>query len=179
MLIAVDAANSRFMLLNPSGNNRPRSIIFGHTESAGTDGGTFTSGSWVDRVLNAVFYNDGMNGSLLAFSGDTIILQPGTYDVDGWAIGFNVNRHQLVMRTAGGADHIVGSSENTTGTATGEEPTGTKSFISGRIVVTTPTTYSFKHRCSSTQATTGLGAAANFGVAEIYAQFKITEVLAN
>lgn len=139
-------------------------------KSSGTEGGTFTSGSWQTRVLNTALTNEIPDAGLAS---NQITLPAGTYEVDAWAVAYNVSSHVLKLYdTTGAADLLVGkvqfsgSPSNVSDTAS----------VRGRITLAVESVLELRHRCSATVATSGLGKAATFGVVEVYADIQIRRV---
>lgn len=142
--------------------------IFNETQASGTEGGTFTSGSFVKRTLNTTLVNN-ITGCSIASS--VITLPAGTYYFTGRAPAFNVLGHQLrVQNTTAATTAQLGTtmyvSNNNTGIA----------LVEGVVTITGNTNFELQHRCSSTVATNGLGAAQSFGVGEIYSQLQIRRI---
>jgi hypothetical protein len=49
-------------------------------------------------------------------------------------------------------------------------------LVEGVVTITGSTNFELQHRCSSTVATNGLGAAQSFGVGEVYSQLSIRRI---
>jgi len=141
--------------------------IFNETQASGTEGGTFTSGAWQKRTLNTTLVNN--IGATIASS--VITLPAGTYYFTGRAPAFNVLGHQLrVQNTTAGTTTQLGTtmyvSNNNTGIA----------LVEGVVTSCSSANFELQHRCSSTVATNGLGAAQSFGVGEVYSQLQIRRI---
>lgn len=131
-------------------------------QTAGTNGGTFTSGAWQTRVLNTEVHDTGSHGSL---SSNQITLAAGTYLVEIHAPARACAFHQArLYNVTDAATAIVGSS-NESGTGSGQTAF---SLVVGRITIAASKTFEVQHRCSATAATTGFGSAVNFGEVEVY-----------
>ena len=142
--------------------------IFNETQSSGTEGGTFTAGSFVKRTLNTTLVNN-ITGCSIASS--VITLTAGTYYFTGRAPAFNVLGHQLrVQNTTAATTTQLGTtmyvSNNNTGIA----------LVEGVVTISGSTNFELQHRCSSTVATNGLGAAQSFGSGEVYSQLQIRRI---
>lgn len=137
-------------------------------KATGTDGGTFTSGSWQDRTINTTVINDIPGASLAT---NTLTLPAGTYLFLITAPANEVGRHQIKLRnTSDSTDDLVGSSENA--------PSGTShSEITGLLTIAAPKNFKVQHRCQTTKATNGFGIAADFGLSEVYTDVKVWKVL--
>ncbi|RJR43832.1 MAG: hypothetical protein C4567_05195 [Deltaproteobacteria bacterium] len=141
-------------------------------QSAGTDGGDFTSGDeagkWGrQRVLNQEYDPAG----IVALSGNQFTLGAGTYRLRVRAPANNVTNHKtaLVDVSAPAASVLDGTSELTGYSATLQ----TDSKIVGEITVSSETTYEIRHRAANTKNADGLGVAADMGKPEIYTEVEI------
>ena len=77
-------------------------------KASGTDGGSFTLGSWLTRTLNTEAHDTGGHGSLAS---NQITLAAGTYEVDIMAPAVGVNGHQARLRNiTDGTTTLLGSS---------------------------------------------------------------------
>ena len=128
--------------------------IIGDQKTAGTDGGTFTSGDWRTRDLNTEFADpDG----IVSISSNQFTLQAGTYKIE-WrapAVGVNHNQSRLYNTTDASVDGL-GSSMYAYNS--GSFITGTFfSMGSVRITITAAKTFEIQHRCGNTQTTNGFG----------------------
>jgi hypothetical protein len=145
--------------------------IFNETQAAATNGGTFTAGSYVKRVLNTTLINT-ISGCSIASS--VITLPAGTYNVYGFAPAYKVNVHKLRVQNttasttiAQGVNAYIGS---------GGDYAMTHSFVNTTFTLTGSTTIELQHRAQSTQTTNGFGVDGGAMGDEIYAQIVITKV---
>jgi len=139
-------------------------------KTAGTSGGTFTSGSWYTRALNTVVTN-GISGASL--SSNQIILPAGTYEIEVFAPACHVQRHQCKLRNlTNSSDVLYGSSEF----SNSDYDTNSKSHILGRFSIAGTKTFEIWHMCSLSYGTRGRGVEVNFGTIEIYTQVWIKKV---
>ena len=137
-------------------------------QAAGTDGGTFTSGSFVKRTLNTTLTNT-ISGASIASS--VISLPAGTYFVRASAPGFFCTGHVAKLRdTTNSIDLLIGTVERTTTTVV------TRSLVSGYFTLAGTTNIELQHRCTTTRSTDGLGPSANVGVVEVYSVLEIYRV---
>ena len=145
--------------------------IFNETQASGTNGGTFTSGSYVKRTLNTTVVNTITSCTLTS---SVISLPAGTYQVFATAPATAIDSHQIRLRnTTDSTDIQFGSSAynlNSANYAT------TDSNIQTVFTLTATKNIELQHRCSVTKATLGLGAACILGNSEIYAQITITKI---
>ena len=154
-------------------------------KTAGTDAGTFTTGSWVDRVLNSksdlqTFVSwpggasTGTDGTNTIFS-----LPAGSYLIQWGAPAHSVGSHktQLIYSlsdTFSSPTYIAGTSALD---GSGLSPNSqTRSLGSITLTLTNTTYFKIQHQCEATENDDGLGRAANFGVVEIYTMVNIRDL---
>lgn len=140
------------------------------SKSAGTEGGTFTNGSFQTRVINT---SAGNTTSLVSLSSNQFVLSAGTYRIFATAPGVQVRNHKLKLRnTTGASDLLIGMNTRTSGSSNEDTP----AVLIGEFTVAASQTLELQHRCETTVATTGLGRASSFGVTEEYARMAITKI---
>lgn len=128
----------------------------------GTNGGTFNAGAWRTRDLTLEVWDTGGHAGLAS---NQITLQPGTYECRISAPAYKVGQHKIKLRNiTDGADEIIGSSEVTVIVGAVQ----TRSFLSGRFVITAAKTFEVQHWGTVNAANTGFGAPVTAGVVEIY-----------
>jgi hypothetical protein len=136
-----------------------------------TDGGTFTSGAWRTRTLNTEVTNEISGASLAA---NQITLPAGTYEIEASAPGFNCGDHKAKLcNITDTADTLVGTSES----AGAANNSNGRSLVRGRFTIAGAKVFELQHRCSSSQATNGLGQGGGFGVVEVYTDVIIRKVV--
>lgn len=139
-------------------------------QTANTDGGTFTSGAWRTRVLNTSVTNEITGASL---GSNQITLPSGTYYIEASAPGNSCAQHVAKLKNVTDAtDTIIGTVEQ----ATTSVQQSCRSMIRGRFTIAAQKVFEIQHQCVTTKATVGLGAAANLGVVEVYADCQIWKV---
>jgi len=149
----------------------PTIAIFNETQANNTSAGTFTSGSYVKRVLNTTVVNQITSCTLTS---SVISLPAGTYQVFLTAPAMQVGRHQTRLRnTTDSTDIALGSSEFSNN---GLDDGCTISNLQTVFTLTATKNIEVQHRCEATKATFGLGLASNFGNNEIYTQITITKL---
>jgi len=147
----------------------PTTAIFNETQASGTNGGTFTAGSYVKRTLNTTVKNDIVGCSLAS---SVITLLAGTYQVFATANAFVVNRHKLKLRnTTDSTDTQIGTSVETQGASA-----TVATIVQGLFTITASKNFEVQHRCETTRATDGLGRSTSFGDDEVYCTITITKV---
>ena len=120
-------------------------------QTSGTDGGTFTSGSWVTRTLNTEVVDTGSNCTL---SGNQFTLAAGTYRIHWSAPAFKCDQHHTrLQNVTDSATVLNGTSEYANAT----NSIGNRSFGEGRFTIGTAKALEIQHQCATTQATNGLG----------------------
>lgn len=154
-----------------AGGLQPPRVLYAHDEKAsGTQGGTFTSGAWRVRTLNALVFSTIPGASLLA---DAILLDPGTYHVRANAPGLFCGLHQIrLFENVSGLPLGYGSSCFASDTAFG----CTHSFLDTVITLAVAGEVILEHRCSVTRANDGFGPAPNFGGLEVFASMTIEQL---
>jgi hypothetical protein len=137
-------------------------------KTAGTAGGTFTSGAWRTHELTTEEVDQ--IGSTL--SSNTFTLPAGTYIAEASAMGYACSGHKLRLRNiTDGTTAIVGShADCSTGGIS------TVAHLFGRFTIADTKTFELQHRCQTTKSTDGFGQAMSFGEAEVYADLRIWKV---
>jgi len=140
-------------------------------KSDGTNGGTFTSGSWTARVLNTLEGDPNtavtLNGSDQQFS-----LIVGTYAIRAYAPCYEVNNNQLRLRNiTDNTTDLVGISSYYK-----NNHNANQALLFGNITIPSTKTFELQHRCSLTQNDNGYGLATGFGENEVYTNINITKI---
>lgn len=143
----------------------PKVAYLKEIQTSGTEGGTFTAGSYITRTLNTV---EG-DSEIVSLSSNQFTLGAGTYNIEAYAPCFGIDAMKAKIRNITDAsDELIGMSLQAAG-----DDVGT---VMGRIELTTSKTFELQHRCQSTRATNGLGVATSFGDNEVYSVIKITKI---
>ena len=139
-------------------------------KTAGTAGGTFTSGAWQTRDLQ----NEVYDGIGITFSTNEFILPTGNYLIQWSAPAYSVNLHQSRLYDVTGAAIIeYGSTAMATSLLGHYADVGfTRSFGSARVTPSGTNNYKIEHHCEDTYATEGFGHAGGFAV-EVYTVVEI------
>lgn len=131
-------------------------------KTAGTDGGTFTSGAWQTRTLNTEVYDP---SGLMSLASNEF-----TPTVNGWvewsASAYQAENHKTRLYNVTGAA-IVGYGMS----AQTDNAVNVTTTSDGGAAVTAGVTYRIEHRCTFTRATVGFGLAQGFGT-EVYCRVK-------
>jgi hypothetical protein len=144
--------------------------IFNETQANNTQGGTFTSGSYVKRTLNTTVVNN-ITGCSIASS--VITLPAGTYFVSATAPALQVSNHKIRLQNTTDSTTIAIGINSTCAAA---DTTQTNAELTTYFTLTASKNIELQHRCATTAATYGLGTAMNFSDSEIYSQITITKV---
>jgi hypothetical protein len=140
-------------------------VLIQHQETQGTNGGTFTSGSWQTRTMNTEVVDTGSNASI---SSNQITLVAGTYRFRCWAGAMGVKNHQTRLRNTSDSTTVAQGSTEYSFESSGWYPS-THSEVTGRFTIASSKTFELQHQCNTTRSTYGFGIDANFGT-EVYAQ---------
>ena len=141
--------------------------IFNETQASGTNGGTFTSGSYTNRVLNTTVVNN-ITGCSIASS--IITLPAGTYSVTAFAPAYAVERNKTRLQNLTDANTIaLGGSA----LFTGIQGVATLQTV---FTIASSKTVSLQHRCQTTSGTIGYGVPSSFGDNEVYSQIQIARI---
>lgn len=133
------------------------------SQTSGTGGGGFASGSWQTRTLNS----DGQDSEfIMSRSGNALTFIPGTYYAWISAPGNGVDEHQIRFRnTTDASTAIMGTAE------LAPSGTQTRSWIHGKefsVPNGTTKTFEVQHRCTTSNLTDGFGVSTAFGEAEVF-----------
>jgi hypothetical protein len=138
-------------------------------KSNGTDGGTFTSGSWQTRTLNTLTGDVGW----ITLSSNQMTLLAGTYYVDFSAAAYIVNDHKARLQNiTDGSTTILGNNSK----IDGSHPN--YALVKGFFTIAAAKTFELQHRSSTTRSTDGFGLAISFSVNEVYSNgiiYKLVE----
>jgi hypothetical protein len=127
----------------------------------GTNGGTFSSGAWRQRVLNTTVTNA---NNVATLSSNTLTLPAGVWRCWINAPAYLVSGHQArLYKTSTSEVILLGTSEDNT-TATG---ISTRSFVQGQFVLSEASILVVEHRCITSRSNDGFGRPSYLGT-EIY-----------
>lgn len=136
-------------------------------KAAGTDGGTFTQGSWQTRVLNT---EQADASGIVSIASNQFTLQAGTYFIRARAPALGCNFHQCKIRNiTDSADTLIGTGMFADSTNNGCNV----SEVQGRFTIAGAKAFELQHQCSATKATNGFGSKGNFGVTEVFGEVEI------
>ena len=134
-----------------------------HVEESGTAGGTFTQGAWRTRPLNT---EDSDEDNICTLSSNQLVLDAGTYKVEGISAVYDVNLHQCrLYNVTGSAVLVLGITQH----ANSNYNVGSVSEISGKFIIAASQSIELQHYCVLTKATQGFGVAADFGTDNVFA----------
>ncbi len=141
-------------------------------KSSGTDGGTFTSGSFQTRTLNTVVLNTVTGASLAS---DQVTLPAGVYYARGTAPGNRVQNHRLQLyNITGSATLLLGGNINNPPVSTSEN--SIRADVQGVFTLAVTSAIELQHRGQNTVNTNGFGPAQSFGINEVYADLLIARI---
>lgn len=139
-------------------------------QTAGTNGGTFTSGAWRTRTLNTEVTDE----LTVTLTSNQFALADGTYWIEAEVPASDVANHRARLYNATDAATAVLGSSARANTQADNAP----SFIRGRFTVSGgPKTFEIQDICGTTKATTGFGVASNLdSQTEIYTDVRIWKI---
>ncbi|MFC1500994.1 hypothetical protein ACFL58_00900 [Elusimicrobiota bacterium] len=132
-------------------------------KASGTAGGTFTSGAWQTRTLNAV---QAASGDFYSLSSNQITLATGTYRILASAPAYYVDSHKARFQNVTDATTAIYGASALAKAST--QASSGRSIVMGVITIAAQKTFELQHRCATTRNTDGYGQAANFGETEVY-----------
>lgn len=172
--------NGAWYQLDSSGNEYRLAngyVIIQDQKTAGTNGGTFTSGAWRTRDLTTTIFNN--IGAGYSLSSNQFTLPAGTYIINAKAPAYNVSYHALRLRNiTDGTTDIDGNTSQFHSLAAGNTR-DVWAFLTGFITISGSKVYELQHRCSVTSATSGFGFAINASVPvnfEIYSTVEVIKI---
>lgn len=155
-------------------------VLVQDQKAQGTNGGTFTSGSWQTRTLNTKVVDE-TAGAAVTVSSNQITLPAGTYYVRIKCPAKGVGSHQARLHeTTGTLSDIIGTSESSV-QYNSTLLTTTDSLIVGTVTVSdanvtaSQNIFEVQHRCSTTVASYGFGTDCNW-TTEIYTTVELWRV---
>jgi hypothetical protein len=134
-------------------------LRFHDSKAAGTDGGTFTAGSWQKRTLTAKTDDTAGIGSLAS---SQITLPAGTYRCLILCPCYAVNQNQARLRDVTNNVTLV------VGKVMQAQASGVDAIISGLFTLAGTAVLEIQHQCQATVAGAGFGVGFNFGEVNIY-----------
>jgi hypothetical protein len=142
--------------------------VINETQPSGTNGGTFTAGSWQMRTLNTIAQQ---TNSKVSLASNLISLGFGQYKIRAEAPAANCANHQAQLYdVTNGA--VLATGSNAYAIVSGAV---TRSIVEAYIEVPAPIYVALRHQCQTTAGTYGYGAACGFGP-EVYSTVSIETV---
>jgi hypothetical protein len=138
--------------------------------TAGSGGGTATSGSWLVHTLVDVIGDT----SIVSLASNQFTLQAGTYDIGGDVDFFGTFGSSAAIYDVSGATPLLISSS-----VYAPASVDVKAIFSGTITLTAAKLLELRYKVQNTVATYGLGNNGNNGLPNINAQVKITKLNGN
>lgn len=171
--LVYDLGNTRWELMNPA--QRPIGLSVSNLfqvedqRTSGTNGGTFTAGSWQTRVLNTELVNNITGASL---SSNQITLPAGDYWVEASAPQYRGTIARIRLQNITDASTEV-EGGNSISIASG---TGVHNFMQGAFTLAAEKTLELQHRGTTTKSTDGFGRPMSIGDVERYSEIRIWKV---
>lgn len=123
-----------------SGGANYEYILLKDVKTAGTGGGTFTSGAWRTRTINTEEFDTGSNVTITA---NQMTLEAGTYYVNIAAAASSVNGHQAILYDVDNTTTLLIGTSNFDG---GVNTVNTFSHLYGKITLASQTTLEVRHK---------------------------------
>jgi len=137
------------------------------TKGNTTDGGTFTSGAWRTRDLNAEISDE---DGIVSISSNQFTLAAGNYLIKFQAPALKVEFHQARLRNNTDGINYSGTSEY----SGSGDVVQTVSFGVARVAITGSKAFEIQHRSTATKTTDGFGQPSyGFGDESIYTLVEI------
>jgi len=144
-------------------------IKVSNTQTQNTNGGTATSGSWGDCVLNT---KDVDTGSIASLGSNHVTLPAGTYKIKGRQQFYRTNSTQIRIFNVSDSSVIANGESTSSGSA---DNCSLSAEVCSVFTLATSKIISMQYQVSTTGTTTGLGIAANF-TSEVYATLEIEKI---
>lgn len=144
--------------------------VIADQKSAGTAGGTFTSGAWQTRDLNTEVSDA---NAIVSISANQFTPIAGTYLIRVVVPAYAVDTHKARLYNATGTSVVLtGTSE----AASSGNLVAAHGFINGVFTANGTDAYEIQHQCQSTRATSGFGEAAGYSTVETYTTVELIKI---
>ena len=141
--------------------------VFRDEKTSGTNGGTFTSGAWRTRDINATQVNTITGASIAS---NQITLPAGTFYVEVSAPMLGVAQNQARFQNiTDSTTTITGQNCYMTGEVSGF------AIVVGQFTIASSKTFEVQHQCNATKSSNGFGPENGFGT-QVYTTVSITKV---
>ena len=157
-------------LFSGNGGQGMTACVLEDQKTAGTDGGTFTTGAWRVRDLNTEIHDD----IGVSLSSNEFTLPAGKYLVSARCPLYRVSRSRARLYNV--SDSVVELEGNN---EYGSAAVQASAKITGIIDISTVKTFRLEHRCQVTTATNGFGVNTNDGFSvpyEVYSTVTIMKI---
>lgn len=178
----IDSADHKFKRVNSSGTvttiegGGGGSGYLGYIQvqdqkTAGTDGGSSTSGSWLTRTLNTKVIDTNSDCTLAS---NQMTLTAGVYEANISSPAVQCSKFKIRLRNVTDSTTVlVGTSEWTASTAAQAQ---VRSQILGRFTIAASKALEVQYQVAGALATNGLGINSNFGEVEVYTIVELRRV---
>lgn len=171
----IEGLNTR--LASIEANASKQVMIVEDVKSNGTDGGSNSGGSYVQRTLNTVRHNTITGASLAS---NQITLPAGTYEVTARCPAhYYVYEHRARLVDTSGNELVLGQNAHagwSSGSSSANTICTTTSVVSGVFTLTSETAVRLEHYTTSTYNTVGFGSALADGKDEVYSTMRIEKI---
>lgn len=144
-------------------------IILEDQKASGTAGGTFSSGADRTRTLNTEVRD--VYG-ICSLASNQFTLPAGTYYIEWCAPAYAVDSHQSFLYNATAASEVKRGTSMYVSNTTSAMSTSTGATT---VTIASSSAFDIRHRCQTSQASTGFGIAGSFGT-EVYTWVRIWKI---
>ena len=151
-------------------NLQQRIAYLSDVKASGTASGSAGAATTQTRTLNTIVDSTGIVTSLAS---NQFTLSKGVYNIEASAPAFATNNNRTRIRNiTDSTTALLGTSEYATSSST----SGSRSFVTGEISITSAKVFELQHYTVTAAASNGLGVQTGSGESEVYATVKITKI---
>lgn len=143
--------------------------IISHEETSGTNGGASSATTWNTRDMNTEVDSDTL---VTLASSQFTITSAGTYLLEGWAVGHQVNSHRLRIRNI---SDTTTEAEGVNVIASATDGSNCTANIHAVVTIAGSKTFELQHYTQAAD-TFGLGVAMTLGTNEVFASLRIMKI---
>lgn len=143
-------------------------------KTSGTVSGSMTSATWNKRTLNTIEDKFG----IVSLSSSVFTLQPGDYDISGYAMTYiGAGTKSRIRQTSGTPATVIIGMSNYSNPASSNSTENVSNSFGGTITVTTPSTFELQSYIAVNGGNTyNGGVVSSTGESEVFSQVKIEKL---